>query len=156
MKILTMRKNNGQFIPLKVKHKCLCGTKVLIEDTMDISFIRKGYIDVVAIVDGSKFGYTCPNCEQLCVLSDWENFVVRNKIKKACNIDKYESICDNIRDDVELYGFREAFDCNDNQSLIEFLVERGIKEKMRYVIDNGLPVPFAVKELMLSGDLIID
>lgn len=153
MKIISMKTGNGKYLSLKIRHRCQCGTKVLLEDTSDIVFIHRSYM----YNHIPQFGYLCPNCEQICELSDWKNFRVARKMKRnGINLEKYEDNCGHIIDDFEFYAFRKAFGEIDGHTLVTYLKSNGINDRMKYIIDNALPIPMGIQELMLSGDLIID
>lgn len=153
MKLISMKSSSGKYLPLKIKHRCQCGTKVLIEDTGDIFFIRKSYMDNHV----PQFGYLCPNCEQTCELSDWQNFRISRKMKRnGINLEKYEDVCDHISDEFEFYAFKKAFGEIDGHTLVTYLKSHGLNERMKYIIDNSLPIPKGIQDLILSGELIID
>lgn len=90
MKILSKIYGVDSYIPLKIRYKCVCTMKVLLEDTSDVVFTEKGY-DYRA----PKFGYYCPNCNALIELDVFANEKIRKKITKSgYNIEQYTESVD--------------------------------------------------------------
>lgn len=92
MKILSKIVGITSYIPLKIRHKCVCTMKVLLEDSSDVVFTEKGYD-----YGSPKFGYYCPNCNALVELDYSANEKIRTKITKAgFNLEQYTKTVDGI------------------------------------------------------------
>jgi hypothetical protein len=61
---------------IHIKAKCPCGTKVLINDISDIVYMGPStYVGLFRDPE-VDFGYMCPNCEEICKLSDNANYKI--------------------------------------------------------------------------------
>ena len=125
--------------PLKLRVKCDCGTKVILNDVSDLTFISgTAYI---ASMTGKQiiptFGWVCPFCGEEIQLSDWNNKkVVKSLLPLGYNLNIYSEKCDYIRINKEI-GINTPKD-----------------SEMAYMMySHGLPIPLYYKNKFVFSEV---
>lgn len=144
MKILKTPKVKD--ISLKIRNRCdMCGTKVLLENGSDSILIRNKY-EYETTSSDFIFGYRCPECGELIILSDFEDCRITKKIRKSgVTIKKYKAVTDHVR---TYLIWRETMDA--------IMGKQGDYENFRedilYLFDRSLPLPKELSDMVLSGE----
>lgn len=104
MKIITLPKVKKKKDPFKVKAKCVCGCKVLLDDPIDVSYVT-GYTGI-SDIPYITYGYVCPSCETFQELSEHASNKITRAISKnnGINIRSYMNTCSDICIDYHVYG----------------------------------------------------
>lgn len=120
MKILKYN-TDSKIKPLRIKNKCKCGTKVLIDDINDIiysgdhEYILSGFLDQKKIL---IFGYMCPRCDSFVKLSILKSNIICKYLEKTgFDMEEYDDKCwDSVN---RFSGSKEDMD------LFDECIERG-------------------------------
>lgn len=137
---------------IHIKAKCPCGTKVLINDISDIVYMgHSTYIGLFRDPE-ADFGYMCPNCEEICKLSDNANYKIANALRKqGINMAKYNSICSSVDHRIGTYEWEKALGIT-NKTLSQYIISNGILDNIEYLYKNNLPLPANLYEYSLTDE----
>lgn len=124
----------------RIKAKCICGCKCLLEDAFDICYIRGyEYSDVFHTQPDVWYGYYCPSCGALTELSERNNKKITKVIMKrgGININKYIASANELNFSFEMGIYRRD---KNNESVLWKMVE------------DKLPLPIHARpEVMRDG-----